>query len=237
MKWGTAYGPEYVNILYSMVSRHTTRPFRFVCFTDNPTDLRREVEALPLPPIDLPPRFQWTPWRKVSLWQKPLADLDGNVLFLDLDVVVTGNIDPFFDYRPNASFCVAENWTQAGSRIGNTSVFRLRAGHHPEIFQALQVGAAQVLSAYSNEQIFVSKNVPEIVFWPADWCLSFKFNLLPRWPLNFIKSATLPASARIVCFMGHPKPVEARDGLWPVPWHKRVYKHVRPTRWIAEHWQ
>jgi hypothetical protein len=237
MKWGTAYGPEYVNILYSMVRRHTARPLRFVCFTDNSTDLRSEVEALPLPPIDLPARFAWTPWRKVSLWQKPLANLDGNVLFLDLDVVVTGNIDSFFDYRPQAPFCVAENWTQAGAGIGNTSVFRLRAGHYPEIFETLQADASRVLGAYSNEQIFVSRHVPEIAFWPADWCLSFKFNLLPRWPLNFIKAAALPAGARVVCFMGHPKPVEARDGLWPMPWHKRVYKHVQPTPWIAEHWQ
>ena len=35
MKWGTMYGPEYVNNLYHMVKRNLTPPFRFVCFTDN----------------------------------------------------------------------------------------------------------------------------------------------------------------------------------------------------------
>jgi hypothetical protein len=51
MKWGTAYGVDYANTLYSMVSRNTARPLRFVCFTDDSTGLRPEVEALPLPPI------------------------------------------------------------------------------------------------------------------------------------------------------------------------------------------
>jgi hypothetical protein len=237
MKWGTAYGAEYANILYSMVSRHTRHPLRFVCFTDNSSGLRREIEALPLPPIELPPRFAWTPWRKLSLWQKPLADLSGNVLFLDLDVVVTGSIDSFFEFRPDASFCVAENWTQPGSGIGNTSVFRLKVAQHSEVFETFRAEPSRVLSGYSNEQIFLSRNVPDMAFWPADWCLSFKHDLLPRWPLNFFKRAALPGSARIVCFMGHPKPHEARDGTWPAAWPKRVYKHVRPTPWVGEHWR
>ena len=30
MKWGTRYGPDYVNRLYSMVQRHTKRQTRLV---------------------------------------------------------------------------------------------------------------------------------------------------------------------------------------------------------------
>jgi len=30
IKWGKKYGPDYVNTLHSMVSRHLSRPFRFV---------------------------------------------------------------------------------------------------------------------------------------------------------------------------------------------------------------
>ena len=35
MKWGNAYGADYVNRLYNMVKRNMTRPFRFICFTDH----------------------------------------------------------------------------------------------------------------------------------------------------------------------------------------------------------
>ena len=33
MKWGTKYGPEYVNRLYAMVRGHLSGDFRFVCPT------------------------------------------------------------------------------------------------------------------------------------------------------------------------------------------------------------
>ena len=47
MKWGTRYGPDYVNRLYSMVQRHTKRPTRLVCYTDDPAGLDRGVEDVP----------------------------------------------------------------------------------------------------------------------------------------------------------------------------------------------
>src|SRR5882672_12036190 len=72
MKWGKAYGADYANKLRSMVSRNTRRPLRFICFTDDAAGLSPEIEALPLPPIALPPSHAWTPWRKISLWQRGL---------------------------------------------------------------------------------------------------------------------------------------------------------------------
>jgi hypothetical protein len=77
-----------------------------------------------------------------------------------------------------------------------------------------------------------------MVFWPQPWCLSFKHSLLPRWPLNFFLIPKLPEGTKVVAFTGKPDPHEARDGHWPVtaPW-KRLYKHVRATPWVAEHWR
>ncbi len=237
MKWGTAYGADYVNKLHAMVRRNTARPLRFICFTDNAAGLVDEVEAHPLPPIELPERWRWKPWRKLSLWQRNLAGLSGDVLFLDLDVVVTGSIDDFFDFEPERTFCVIENWTQRGEGIGNTSVFRLRVGSHADVFEALGDDPARVIRSYANEQTMASKIVGDVVFWPPSWCVSFKHQALPRWPLNLFTSARLPEGVRVVVFMGHPKPDEARDGRWPAPWYKRPIKHVRPTPWIAEHWR
>ncbi len=237
MKWGTAYGPDYVNKLYSMVRRNTKRPLRFVCFTDDAAGLLPGIEAQPLPPIDLPAGYEWKPWRKVSLWQERLAGLKGDVLFLDLDVVVTASVDPFFDYRPAETYCVIENWTQPGSGIGNTSVFRLRVGSHPEVYGTFMADPEATVRNFRNSQTFVSRAISSVAFWPAEWCVSFKHSLMPRWPLNFVRPAPFPEGAIVTCFTGHPNPDEARDGIWPAPWYKRVRKHVRPTPWIAEHWR
>ena len=70
-----------------------------------------------------------------------------------------------------------------------------------------------------------------MTYWPAEWCVSFKHTLIPRWPLNFFKVPPLPADTRVVCFTGLPNPDHARDGVWPSKrkaWWKPLYKHVRP---------
>ncbi|MEM9422589.1 MAG: hypothetical protein AAF986_08800, partial [Pseudomonadota bacterium] len=73
MRWGDRYPVHYVNKLYNGVKRNIDRPFRFICFTDDAEGLADGVEAHPLPPITLPESIRWTPWRKLAVWQYPLA--------------------------------------------------------------------------------------------------------------------------------------------------------------------
>lgn len=237
MCWGDRYGPEYVDRLYSMVRRNTSRPLRFICFTDNEGRFAPGVETKPLPPITLPEPLQWTPWRKMSIWQYPLDDLEGDALFLDLDVVVTGSLDDMFDYAPGCSFCVAHNWTQPDKRIGNTSIFRFRIGSHADLYERLMRDPDSVFGRYRIEQLYLSTEIDDMAFWPASWCVSFKHSLLPRWPLNFLRTAKLPPDTRVVAFTGKPDPHEAQAGIWPTAWYKKIYKHVRPVDWIGKHWR
>lgn len=237
MKWGNRYSAGYVNCLWSMIRRNTARPTRLVCYTDDPTGIDRGVTTLPIPPLDLPARVAQLPWRKLALWSQDLPGVSGDVLYLDLDVVATGSLDEFFDYEPASTFCVIENWTQMGSGIGNTSCFRFRVGAHPYIYERMCRDPDAVLAGYRIEQVYISRTIAEQTFWPSSWCASFKHTLMPPWPLNFFRSAPLPDDTRVVCFTGRPDPDEARDGRWPAPWHKKIYKHVRPTPWIAEHWR
>jgi hypothetical protein len=237
MKWGTRYPGEYVNKLWSMIKRNTQRPTRLVCFTDDASEIDPDVVVFALPPIAIPERVAWSPWRKISLWQAPLADLEGDVLFMDLDVVITGPLDDFFDYAPGA-FCIAENWTQPGMGVGNTSVYRWRVGSNTHIFDQFVRDPEAELKAYGIEQRYVSVSVDGIKFWPKDWCVSFKHTLLPKWPMNLFKVAPLPTETRVVAFTGKPDPDEAEIGVWPVSaWYKKIYKHVRPTPWITENWR
>lgn len=235
-KWGTRYPAHYVNCLWSMIQRHTARETQLICYTDDPAGIDRAVLTFPMPELRLPARVANLPWRKIAFWKADLEGVSGNVLFLDLDVVITGLIDEFFDFAPASTFCVIENWPQAGSRIGNTSVYRFRVGAHPELYQRMQDDPEPVLQNFPNSQTYISRTIPEVTFWPFPWCVSFKHTLLPPWPMNFVQVSPLPQMAKVVCFTGKPDPDEARDGRWPAPWYKKVYKHVRPTPWIGHHW-
>ncbi|GJM03107.1 MAG: hypothetical protein DHS20C08_16080 [Rhodomicrobium sp.] len=237
IKWGTRYGSDYVNRLYNMVKRNTVNETRFVCFTEDATGVKPGVEIKPLPQINIPDRVSSTPWRKLCLWQDPLEDISGDVLFLDLDLVITGNMDDFFSYEPGR-YAVIHNWTQPNLQIGNTSCFRFRVGKHTHIFDEFVKDPEAILRQYRIEQQYISHKIPDQVFWPKEWCVSFKHNLLPPWPQRFFTVPPLPDDTKLVAFTGKPDPEDAVIGKWPEKnFLKKCYKHVRPTPWIAEHWR
>jgi len=239
MKWGTLYGPEYVNRLYAAVRRQLSGPLRFVCLTDDDSGFRPEVETYPCPLIKIPEPWCNAGWRKVTLYQssEQLFGLEGDWLFLDLDVVITGSLDPFFEHEPGRPFVVMQNWTQPGKLIGNTSVFRFRIGAHTYLYDRLLTDFLGFRHRYRNSQTYVSREIRELRFWPDLWCVLFKVQCVPLWPIRLWQAPVLPEEARVVAFPGCPNPAEAMLGQWPEKrWHKRLYKQIRPAQWIKSHW-
>lgn len=238
MKWGTAYGPEYVNRLYAMVRRNLSGDFRFVCFTDDANGIREEVETQPLPELSIPAKNAVSPWRKLTTFKPELGGLEGQTLFLDLDLVITDSIDPLFDYEPE-KFCIIENFTQKGRGIGNSSVYRFEIGKHSYILDEYHANYDSLFDDYDNSQTFVSRmiakhtNGDEPVFWPETWCRSFKVDCLPKGMKRWIQTPVMPEGAKIVAFHGRPNPPDAIAGRWP----GRFTKHVRPTPWVADYWR
>ena len=238
MKWGSRYGSEFVNRLNASIKRHTNRPTQLYCFTDNQSGINEEVICKSLPRIILPKEISSTPWRKLSVWQYPLFDLKGDVLFLDLDLVITGNLDSLFDFNPG-KYCVIENWTQPGQKIGNTSCFKFPIGKYSHIFEKFQSDPNFFWKKYRIEQVYLSFEVNEQIFWPTDWCKSFKHNLLPKWPFRIWEPAKLPLNTKIVAFTGKPDPDDVINGNWPVKksqFYKKVYKQLQTPKWVIDNW-
>jgi hypothetical protein len=236
MRWGTLYGADYVNRLYRGVMRNVARPTRFVAFTDPIEGLDPRIETHPIPPIHLADKLKPGPWRKLALWSTNLGGLSGSVLFLDLDVVVTGPLDPFFDHEPG-KLGLIRNWTQAKDGVGNSSVMRFTVGSASHLLSTFEEGGAPLTYEFDNEQIFLTKRagVP-ITFWPAAWCRSFKHELLPPWPWRLIRPASLRPGMRVAVFTGDPRPHDAGQGHWPAKWYKKTYKVLRPVPWLKDHW-
>lgn len=237
LKWGSRYSSDYVNKMYAMVSRNTSRPTRFVCITDDATGIRHEVDVKPMPQFDLPEKLRFHPFRRMFIFDKTLFDLSGDVLHFDLDLAVVSSIDRLFDYEKQSTFCVPENWTQFGKRIGNMSVFRFRIGEHTNIWDRFSKNPLAQMNEYRNSQTFVSRNIKELTFYPRPWCLSFKHSIVPRWPLNFFMTPKKPDDCIAIAFTGKPDIDEAISGTWPVEGLDRFRKYVRPTPWLGEYWR
>lgn len=238
IKWGTKYGPEYVNRLRAMVARNLSRPHRFVCLTDRSEGIDAGIEVKAIPETgfaDFDQRQAWTfahGWLKLTSFKKPLYDLVGPTLFIDLDVVIVDSIDCFFD-EPG-QFLVIKEWDKR-DETGNTSVYRYEIGAHADALDHLMHNKTSALASVRNEQEFITGFLArqgKLKYWPAGWCVSFKRHCLRKGLLGWFLPASIPPGAKIVAFHGKPNPPDAivgKSGKW--------YRRVLPVRWVAEHWR
>jgi hypothetical protein len=232
MKWGTKYGPEYVNRLYGMVRRHLTGEFRFVCLTDDASGVRAEVQCLAIPPLQLPPGTPERGWTKLTVFGADLHGLQGIALLLDLDIVIVDSIDPFFELP--GDFLIIHDWKRPWRITGNSSVVRFCIGAHAEVLAEFRATQEQVRKRLRNEQAFLSEVMQrkgQLQYWPQDWCRSYKYHCIPRWPSNYWRTPVLPQGTRIVIFHGEVNPPDALAGR-----RNRFGRFVRPAPWIAAHW-
>ena len=233
MKWGTKYGADYVNRLYNMVKRHTTIDFKMVCLTDRTEGIDPAVQCFPIPSLALPEGSPERGWNKLTTLQTDLGGLSGEVLFLDLDVVIVGNIDELFSYP--AEFAIIRDAKLQKRMIGNSSVYRFKVGRYQAILDKFRQQYAEIQQTFRNEQAYLSHEIQqrgELSFWPEAWCPSFKYHCMQPWPLAYFQDAKIPVGAKIIIFHGHPEPHEAIQGIT----HK-WYRPVRPTQWVADHWR
>jgi len=247
MKWGQLYGPDYVNNLHRGVRRHLARPHRFVCFTDDARGLDAEIEAAPLPFLQLREGETDLRWRKLSVFSADLCNLVGPTLFLDLDLVIVDDMSVFFDlpgefliirddelFRAKPLRKVNPRRDAFLSMVGNSSVFRFQFGQHTDVLESYLADPAKAASDYEHEQQFLSDFLfkqNKLDYWPNDLCVSFKNDCVPRFPKSFWEEPSLPRNARIVVFAGSPKMGEALSGGG-----QKWYRRIGDVKWLRERW-
>jgi hypothetical protein len=105
LKSGPNWLPEYVYKLKDSIDRNLSIPYNFVCLSD--IDLK--VKTLPLIPLHgekskSVPRF----WYKPQIFRKEL-NLTGQCLYIDLDTVISGNLDGIVQQLTSYKFLMAED--------------------------------------------------------------------------------------------------------------------------------
>ena len=252
LKWGARYPAHYVNRLYAGVKRNLSRPFRFVCFTDSADGLDEGIEAQPIPPPPegLPAGKRWpTVYTKLALFRDGCGDLEGPTLFLDIDQMITGPMDRFFDFNPGG-FCIIHNWIERRKLIfrrrpdiGNSSCFRFEAGKSNRVWEAFRdnLETAYDKRRFTTEQAFMTHAVglENITWWPDGWVVSFKRGCHRPFPFNLFKPPKkTPAGASILCFHGDPSPEEAIAGFTEHHGKKvRIHQRTLPAPWLDALWK
>lgn len=236
LKWGDKYPAEYVNRLYRMVKNNCHRPFEFHCLTENATGLDTGVNVLAL---ELESGLKgW--WYKLQLFKPDFYGLTGQVMFLDLDVVITQNITPLFDFHPD-DFVIIKD-LQAG-KVYNSSVFKFNLGSQTQVWHKFIEDKNAIMARMHGDQDWVSEVIDNAVLWPEGWVVSFKKEcdakgarsfghlgkLLRRFGLLQATGQAMPPSqAKIVYFHGKPDPDDVAygpSGMWRyAPWIVNAWK-------------
>jgi hypothetical protein len=204
--WGSKYSLYYVDRLAAGIRRHLTQPYRFICIHDRGgAGWTADYEHHPLPDPGLaaiPGCFARL--RTFSpAWQHQLGIAPGErIVWLDLDLVVTGRLEPLFDR--DEDLVILQGANASNPCPFNGSVLMLRAGAHARVWSDFSPAAAKAIPYHSfpDDQGWIAAKVPRAAGWQAGVRSGIYAFAKPGWP----KGLSLPAGARIVAFPGGRDP-------------------------------
>ena len=221
LKHGVKYNYDYVNKLYNMVSRHCTLDFEFVCLTDNTQGLDPNIKTIPLPDY----LEGW--WCKPYMYSNDLP-LSGTILYMDLDVVISNNIDKLFTYEPD-HWCVIRDFTRKMRPKWtkyNSSIVRFKTGQLSHVWENFKKDQKQIQHRLFGDQdwLYEATRDTQAMLWPDSWIQSWKWEV--RTEFQFFpgglkgnrkfknKENVIPRIECCVCvFHGDPNPHNCDD-----PW-------------------
>jgi len=217
--WGDKYSPHDVAKLAAGFKRHLRQPYRFVCATDDDSLSIPGVETTPIKDPGL--TKQKGCFARLRLFDKVWQDdigVEDRLANVDLDVVVTGEIDLLFN-RPDP-FVVLKGANASNPCPFNGSLFMLRRGAHPELWDDFTLEAASKIPFYEfpDDQGWFWHKIPDASGWNVGSPSGVYAFQKPGWPADV--GDRLPAGARMVVFPGWRSPSK--------------FKHLP---WIKEHWR
>lgn len=211
-KWGSnkdfraQYYSQHVNILYAMLKRNLTIPFKLTCVTDDPIGVDSAINIYPLwnePKVDLPP-MKPNCYRRLKMFSHDAKTMFGErILSIDLDCVIVGNID---DIVSRDEDFVA--WNKGGVPYQGGLILH-RTGTRAYLWDEFDPKTSRALGKskgyVGSDQAWISARLPEgeAVWTPRDGILSYKAHV--RGDPELKRTGELPSGAKIVFFHGNPK--------------------------------
>lgn len=212
-RWGNKYDPQYVSKLASALKRNLRQPYRFVCVTDTNSCAWTGVENWPIADDDkylLGVKGCFVRLRMFDPEWQCIHGVDDRLVCIDLDVVITGQIDELFD-RPE-KFVILQGANSVNPCPFNGSLWMLRPGAYPEVWSEFSIEAARDVPfhEFPDDQGWFWHMLPNAAAWMAGKTSGVWSFRKCGWPMN----DQLPSGARMVCFPGHRDPASFQRLTW-----------------------
>ena len=152
-------------------------------------------------------------WSKMEVF----APVDSDRLYLDLDTLVVGPLQPLVDAaRAAARFvCLRDFYRPDGY---GTGLMWLPAGWGAHVYNKFRGQAAAMMQRFGGDQNLLEAAVPHAALW-QDIAPGRVVSYKPL-PIPGAFLAAAPAGASVICFHGRPRPHE----LAPDNWAARLWR-------------
>lgn len=217
LKHGTKFGPEYVNNLFNMVSRHLSLPHKFYCFTEDPAGLNPNINVVALP-IG---KFKGWWWKPYIFKKNHFADGDVN-FYIDLDMVIVSNIDKLLTYQPENFLGLRDPgrvWRKDYQMLGS-AIMRWPANQYTNIWDELDKNPGLTTKFHGDQNYIYNLYKDKIVFYPDEWIKSYKWEVRSRTELRVdssgfkeVKNPTVTTDTVILAFHGKPMVHNVQDPI------------------------
>lgn len=218
LKHGDKYSSVYVNRLYNMTKRHSKANFKFACLTENSSGLNPNIIVIPLPSVDL---VGW--WYKVWIFDSDFP-LKGQLLYMDLDIVIINNFDHMWDFEPD-KFSIIRDFNRkfiSNYEKFNSSIFKLKTGSFPHVWNNLKVNPDMMRRLHGDQDWIFKQIKSNFTFWPEDWIQSYKWEIRSKNDLiaengkrkfKNIAAPFIKNDTSFLVFHGDPKPEDVKDPI------------------------
>lgn len=219
---GDGYSWNYVEKLYSMLSRNITPGIRLHVYTEESRPVPKHMIKHPL--IDLGisgPKKSW--WYKMQMFNPDFYR--GPLLYFDLDVVITGNIDWIWQLPLKHFWAIRDFkhlWRPTFYGI-NSSVMWWNTPQYEHVWRNFEIQPiAEVLKRYHGDQDYLSAviNERERRLFNVDQVQSWRWQALDGGYDFKLRKYHQPGTGTkisdqtsILVFHGKPKPENIQDPL------------------------
>ena len=219
VRFGNKYPILYVEKLRNMIQRNITVPYKLVCLTDDPTPIQG-VELI----VQQNAGYVKGWWHKVHMFD-PSLPLNGRILYMDLDVVICGNIDKLTQIGGNVFMGIRDfnrkfhrDW-----KYLNSSVMSWMHGSQSHIYNVFMSNPQAAMRMHGDQDWTWKCAKDKIKFWPEPWIQSYKWEIRDRSELQVLQGmrqftsvktdVSVPKECCICVFHGDPNPEHCLD-----PW-------------------
>ncbi len=216
--WGTKWGVDYSQKLFAGLRRNIKQDYRTVLISDrHPADSGADM-VCQIPAEDYPLLDRLGCLARMRIFSKEMQEQMGavkgdRIVNIDVDAVITGNIDPLFN--GDDEFRILQHINSTNPNPYNGSLWQFRAGERHDVWDEFSLEAAFKVKyhAIPDDQGWLWSRFPNAAAYTReDGVYGFKKR-------GWETGKELPANARVVVFPG------------------RSPEKYKELDWVERHWR